>query len=283
VNPPGSPNEDTWVGWKADWFQPAQAIFSAAPLVLARGNHESCSRAGTGYFFLLEPGVSPPDTCQRIYTAIYDPANPPPTVAQPDWVARIGAIDIVMLDSSSANDTEVQNEEIYEHLGRRAVSLLRKRNATGWLLTHRPVYGWERFGGADSQPSWTNLTLEAALDPLIRPFAAIVSGHLHLFQTVELPGRPAQLTLGDGGTLLDNPDQNGPLPTFGPLTNVPGSTAVPPPTAGVTSFTFGWMLLQPTRKLGVFSGTRYEAGKGVWARCRLAPHTIACQPLSASR
>jgi hypothetical protein len=171
--------------------------------------------------------VSPPDTCQRVYATIYDPTNPPPTVAQPTWVARIGAIDLVMLDSSSTNDTEVQNVEIYEHLGRRAVALLRKRGATGWLLTHRPMYGWERFGGPDSQPSWTNLTLEAALDPLIHPFAAVFSGHLHLFQTVEIPGRSAQLTLGDGGTLLDDADQDGPLPTFGPRSDVPGATPVP--------------------------------------------------------
>lgn len=72
---------------------------------------------------------------------------------------------------------------------------------------------------------------------------------------VEVLGRPAQLTLGDGGTQLDPADQGGPLPTFGP----PG---IPAPTQGVTTFTFGWTLLHPTRTLGVFIETGYEAGKG---------------------
>ncbi len=272
VNPPGSPNEDTWAGWRADWFRPARALFAAAPLVLARGNHESCTRAGTGFFFLLEPGVSPADTCQRVYAQVFDPENPPPTVAQPTWVARLGRLDLVLLDSSNADDTAVQNADVYAALGRRAVALLRGRNATGWLLTHRPVYAWERFRGPGTDPIWTNLTLQAALDSLIEPFAAVLSGHLHLFQTVELPDRPAQLVLGDGGTKLDSPDQGGPLPTFGP-------TGLPAPTRGLTTFTFGWTLLRPTGGLGVFEGTRYEAGKGPWARCRLAPHSIDCREL----
>jgi hypothetical protein len=273
VNPPGSLNEDTWAGWRADWFAPARVLFPVAPLVLARGNHESCSRAGTGYFLLLEPGVSPHDTCQRVYTQVYDPQNPPPTVAQPTWVARLGRLDLVVLDSSSANDTAVENADVYAALGRRAVSLLRGGpRTTGWLLTHKPVYGWERFDGPDEPPVWTNLTLQAALDPLVEPFAAVVSGHLHLFQTVELPGRPAQLTLGDGGTLLDPSDQGGELPTFGPA-------GIPAPSRGTTSFTFGWLLLRPAQAAGVFTGTRYEAGAGPWASCRLAPHSIDCRPL----
>lgn len=271
VNPPGSPNEDSYAGWKADWLSPARAIFQVAPLLLARGNHESCERAGTGYFFLLDPGVSPPDTCQRAYPAIYDPANPPPTLAQPVWVARLGTLDLVVLDSSNADDTAVEDVETHTALGQRAVALLRKRGATGWLLTHRPVYAWERFGGPGTDPVWTNVTLEAALDPLAEPFAAIFSGHLHLFQTIELPGRPAQLTLGDGGTQLDASDQGGALPEFGP----PG---LPAPTRGVTTFTFGWTLLRPTKTLGAFTGTRYEAGRGAWATCRLAPHEIDCAP-----
>ena len=127
-------------------------------------------------------------------------------------------------------------------------------------------------------PVWTNPTLQAALDSVIRPFAAIISGHLHLFQTAQLADRPAQLTLGDGGTLLDPPDQGGDLPTFGP----PQIPDAPAPTRGVTTFTFGWLLLHPAAAPGVFTGTRYEAGKGAWATCQLAAHEIDCRPLGTA-
>ena len=114
-----------------------------------------------------------------------------------------------MLDSSNANDTAVADAGYFAAQGRRAVALLRKTGATGWLVTHAPVYAWERFGGPTKPATWTSLTMEAVLDPIVRPFAAIWSGHLHLFQTVTIPGRPAQVTLGDGGTLLDAADQGG--------------------------------------------------------------------------
>jgi len=298
VNPPGSPNEDTWLGWRADWFGPTKAIFQAAPLVLARGNHERCDRAGTGYFLLLEPGVSPAATCQLVSIALYDPKRPPPSLMQPAWVARLGSIDLVMLDSSNENDSAVTDAEYFAYQGRRAVALLRDAGATGWLVTHAPVYAWERFGGPTKPATWTGLTMQAVLDPIIRPFAAVWSGHLHLFQTVTIPGRPAQITLGDGGTLLDPADQGGMLPVYGPLTDpatggpllgsdgnpvAPDTAPIPAPTAGVTTFSFGWSLFRPTKTVGVFAGVRYQAGKGPWATCRLAPGSIACTPVAPAK
>lgn len=290
VNPPGSPNEDTWAGWEADWFAPAEALFQTAPLVLARGNHETCARGGTGYFHLLEPGVSSSRACQLDATA-GGAASPLAALAQPTWVARLGEIDLVMLDSSGENDSAVQNAELFASLGRRAAALLRRRGATGWLLTHAPVYAWQRFGGPSKAPTWTGLTMQAVLDPLLRPFDVIWSGHLHLFQTVQIPGRPAQLVFGDGGTLLDDSGHGGELPTFGPLTDpktggpllgpdgkpvAPGVDPVPPPTRGVLTYTFGWALFKPEPGLGRFAGTRFEAGKGPWARCSVRPRSVNC-------
>ena len=46
---------DNWWGWWADFFYPAMSLFSAAPIIAARGNHEICSRGGYGYFLLLSP------------------------------------------------------------------------------------------------------------------------------------------------------------------------------------------------------------------------------------
>ncbi|HEU0095319.1 MAG TPA: metallophosphoesterase, partial [Rhizomicrobium sp.] len=45
----GSPWGDNWTTWKADFFDPAAPLLNAAPIVLARGNHEDCTRAGAGW------------------------------------------------------------------------------------------------------------------------------------------------------------------------------------------------------------------------------------------
>ena len=42
--------KDSDYGWIADVFLPMRAVFSAAPMVIVRGNHELCSRGGNGYF-----------------------------------------------------------------------------------------------------------------------------------------------------------------------------------------------------------------------------------------
>jgi hypothetical protein len=50
-----SPHGDDWPTWKADFFAPAAPALRAAPWIVVRGNHEICSRAGAGYFRLLDP------------------------------------------------------------------------------------------------------------------------------------------------------------------------------------------------------------------------------------
>ncbi len=50
-----SPHGDDWPTWKADFFAPAATALRAAPWIMVRGNHEICSRAGAGYFRLLDP------------------------------------------------------------------------------------------------------------------------------------------------------------------------------------------------------------------------------------
>jgi hypothetical protein len=44
-----------WDTWKADFFDPAQALLKAAPWVMVRGNHETCTRAGQGWWRFLDP------------------------------------------------------------------------------------------------------------------------------------------------------------------------------------------------------------------------------------
>lgn len=51
----GSPVPDRWASWREDFFLPAATLLPTAPWVFSRGNHELCSRAGLGWFYLLDP------------------------------------------------------------------------------------------------------------------------------------------------------------------------------------------------------------------------------------
>ena len=57
----GSPYGDTELTWESDWLGPARPIHDAAPLVLIRGNHETCSRAGHGWFRYLDAHSNRPE------------------------------------------------------------------------------------------------------------------------------------------------------------------------------------------------------------------------------
>jgi hypothetical protein len=50
----GSPHGDNWDAWNADFFKPAAALLAGAPWILARGNHEACSRAWKGWSYYLD-------------------------------------------------------------------------------------------------------------------------------------------------------------------------------------------------------------------------------------
>ena len=51
----GSPWGYGWDAWEADLFGPAQKLMAAAPWIVVRGNHESCDRAGQGWWRFLDP------------------------------------------------------------------------------------------------------------------------------------------------------------------------------------------------------------------------------------
>src|SRR5262249_5627268 len=54
---PDCPNVRTGYGWKvwdADFFRPSAPLLAAAPWIMVRGNHETCERAGEGWFRFLD-------------------------------------------------------------------------------------------------------------------------------------------------------------------------------------------------------------------------------------
>ena len=52
---PAAPWGYGWDAWDADFFQPARSLLAAAPWIVVRGNHESCNRAGQGWWRFLDP------------------------------------------------------------------------------------------------------------------------------------------------------------------------------------------------------------------------------------
>src|SRR5207247_1363916 len=153
-----------------DFYTPATPLLSAAPWVFIRGNHESCARAGQGWFRFLEPRP-PPASCA-------DNTDP--------YVVPLGGTVLAVLDSSAASDDSAPPADVARYAPQ-LVRLAASAPAYTCLLTHRPVWGASSY---DGQLSLGNLTLQAAASGKI-PAAVtlLLAGHIHLFEGLAFDAR----------------------------------------------------------------------------------------------
>jgi predicted phosphodiesterase len=192
---PGGPSGDTFETWEADFFTPARELLSAAPWVVVRGNHESCARAGNGWFSLLDPRPMP--TCED-FTAPY--------------LIQAGNLPLAVLDDSTATDAmcrpddaacaaqfAIETDKYTEQF--RTISSWNMKEA--WLLSHRPIWSIKK-GGDGLQV--LNAVLESAWDRA-RPQGVelLLAGHTHVFEMIGFTkesGHATQLVIGNSGTKL---------------------------------------------------------------------------------
>ncbi len=224
-----SEHPDAWDTWRVDFFEAAGELLATAPLVLTRGNHELCSRAGPGWFYFLDPSM-PTDPGGQLSCPPQGGETPPTgdvlshVVFLPPRILDLGTLRIAILDSANACDDFAPEETtaIYARQLRDVLAAVDDDTPT-WILTHRPFLGVETLCADDApgcEPGIINHTLEAALaraldgGSLPSSVRLFVSGHMHLFQSVTpaaSAGRPPQLVVGDGGVETSSGPGDGPF------------------------------------------------------------------------
>lgn len=183
----GSPYGDNWDTWKADFFKPAAPLLAAAPWIATRGNHEICSRAGTGYMLFLDPAPArnhQPPACIDLI---------------PQFTVTVGSQPFVVLDSSNADD-ECPSSGCESAPYAQQFAAMAPANGA-WLVSHRPLWGFKNKGVS------LNATLQAALaqwqGKLPPGLTLALAGHIHIWETLSFTDqRSAQFVLGNGGTSL---------------------------------------------------------------------------------
>lgn len=166
-----SPHGDDAPAWYADFLTPAAPLFAAAPLVLMRGNHEECSRNGTGWFRYFDP---------------HD--DGPCTNATAPYAVDLGDLNLVGFDSAVAEDQKI--DPAYAPVYRKQFAAARAlAHGTSWFVTHRPPY--------------TNDDERSAMGDALAPFDAVLAGHIHFFGAMNVAGMPPLVINGEGGTQLD--------------------------------------------------------------------------------
>jgi Calcineurin-like phosphoesterase len=199
--------------WNADFFEPMQPLLEAAPWVFTRGNHESCQRAGQGWFRYLDPD---PFDIER---ACYTKNSVASEFSSPYAVSLGPEQQLIIFDSANASEKLTKDSD---HLIRsyqdqfKEVAKLAERKPKNWLVAHHPLLGYGYSPNIGFEGG--NLTLIKALeaekyeDFVPKNIQLTLQGHIHTFELNSFEKNvPISLITGFGGSLLE-PIFTEPLP-----------------------------------------------------------------------
>ena len=241
----GSPWGYGWDAWNADFFTPGTALLQAAPWIMARGNHESCTRGGQGYWRFLDPR---PLLVGRDCNNANDDALG--NYSAPYAVPIGQSTQLLVMDTAATSWKGFKPGELgydkYRELYRQVAALAQQapRNIG---IDHHPLLGM----GADRKDGGPITLLPGdaglqnsfgSLNPQLLPASiqTMLSGHVHLWEQIGFSSEhPSQFISGFSGTAEDIV----PLPERLP------PDATPAPGAAVDSFSswvdgFGFMTME---------------------------------------
>jgi hypothetical protein len=181
--------------WQADFFAPSAPLLKAAPWVMVRGNHESCPRAGQGWFRYLDAHAWPgPEACEDFSAPFALPLDE--------------RTQLIVFDSSAVVNRAYQSSDaaFQRYTAQlREVEQLAKARHHNFFLNHHPVLGFSSSANGTPRPGSAGLrSALAALQPerYYPPGVNLVmNGHEHLFEAIGFASdHPGTLVLGNSGS-----------------------------------------------------------------------------------
>ncbi|HVY33997.1 MAG TPA: metallophosphoesterase [Caulobacteraceae bacterium] len=273
----GSPWGYGWDAWNADFFAPGAPLLAAAPWVAVRGNHESCNRAGQGWWRFVDPR---PLLNSR---SCNDPAHDDAADYSDPYAVPLGdGAQIVVMDSSSAPGDPIPPGDPEAAIYRKLytdMAALAARAPYSIVVDHHPLLGFSAQVSAKTKQAYLttgNLGLQStfgAENPLLFPptVQMLLSGHVHVWQQVSFSSpHPTQFIAGFSGTQEDVV----PIPA-----HIPDDAAVAPG-AKVEAFSswvdgFGFMTLSRTGR-DTWDVEVHDQNGDVVNRCKVTGRHSKC-------
>ena len=277
----GSPWGYGWDSWKADFFTPGAALLAAAPWVVTRGNHESCVRAGQGWWRLLDPR---PLAAHRDCS---DAADDTSGDYSPPYAVQLGrGAQIVVMDLSNAGKKAISPADPRHAqftATHDALAGFARNGRFTFAVDHYPILGITIPDGEPTKPPKAGnpafRSTFGSVDPNIVPAGVdvLLAGHVHLWEHVDYSGdTPSQFIAGFSGTQEDAV----PLPS-----NLPNGVS-PLPGVTVRQFNawtdgFGYMTMRRTGARSWTVAVRRADGK-LLRRCEIIGTHSRCGPMQRS-
>ena len=191
--------------WQADFFKPATPLLTSAPWVFVRGNHETCSRAGQGWFRFID---AQPWTTTR---SCNDPANDNDAdYSEPYAVPVDDTFQFIVYDSSRTSGKPFSAADL--SFGKytaqlKTVSRLAQEKENNFFMSHHPLLAVVPAKNASAFKLAGNQGLQSVFEVAYpeRLFPEGVSvtmhGHVHLFEAFSFKSKhPVSLVMGNSGS-----------------------------------------------------------------------------------
>ncbi|HVW27414.1 MAG TPA: metallophosphoesterase [Polyangiaceae bacterium] len=226
--------------WAADFFTPAAPLLAAAPWVMVRGNHETCNRAGQGWYRFLDTNpYSDTKSCN-------DPANDDAGNYNAPFAVPFDDTQFVVFDSANVSKSALSPQtkpadvvpfNNYQSELQTAATFTANSSLLSIFAVHHPLLGYTPgtpvTGGNPALLSVMSATYPTAYYP---PGVGLaLHGHVHDYQAINFAsGHPSTFVAGNGGDNLD--------------VQLPDPLPIPPATGTVIdkvahSASFGFMVM----------------------------------------
>ena len=255
---PESPVGYGWNVWELDFFAPSSRLLAAAPWIMVRGNHETCKRAGEGWFRFLDHGPFPKKCPNADIGVSFVTGSKRDSAA----IAKDND-DLDEEDDASSGD--VENPDAL--LQQKFEQIAGKLDAPTWLLSHAPFNAVRLNKDTDADEVDDTIQQRALGSLLPATVKLIVSGHVHAFEAISFNGANSahvpQLVVGDSGTKLAREP------------HVPNNVSGAAVTSGVVLSHFGYMVWD--REGTNWNGQLFDERGSPRVRCKLIERDLSCK------
>ena len=191
--------------WQADFFKPAAPLLAAAPWVFVRGNHESCARAGQGWFRFIDAYPwSEGRSCNQ--PELDNEAD----YSEPYAVNLSPSAQLLIFDSSKTSGKPLSPKSLsfrkYQS-DMKVVQQLALQKPHSFFMSHHPLLAVAPSKDTGQLKNGGNLGLTSVFEALYpeRLFPdgidASLHGHLHFFEAISFKtAHPASIVMGNAGS-----------------------------------------------------------------------------------
>lgn len=270
--------------WQADFFTPAAPLLALAPWLFVRGNHESCDRAGQGWFrFLDQKPIADGRRCDL--PSLDETAD----FSEPYGVKIGGANQLIVFDSSkSSGKPYLHTDNAYLRYAAqiKQVATIASRAEHNFFLSHHPIFAFAplkqsvtaeskeaKAGGSQGlQSAFASIYPKRLLPENI---SVLMHGHIHLFEAMSFSSpHPVSIVMGNSGSQTE-----GIAPKSVPAATTPYPGAVVSDYAGRSEYGFALLEKIGTANASHWRLTEFDVNGKPMIECDLQNAKMRCKPI----